>query len=74
MAMTLFRAFSAWILQPISTWADGPRYYISRLWRWNSEFRQPLQRLGDAVSSLESVKRTTEHTYALSVNGLKHVD
>jgi len=33
----VFRAFS---LGPAttSTWADGPGYYISRLWRWNSEF------------------------------------
>jgi len=36
-ALKLFRAFSAWILQTTSTWADGPGYYISRLWRWNSE-------------------------------------
>jgi hypothetical protein len=28
-----FRAFSAKELQPVSTWADGPGYYISRLWR-----------------------------------------
>jgi hypothetical protein len=32
-ASKLFRAFSAKKVSNGSTWADGPGYYISRLWR-----------------------------------------
>jgi hypothetical protein len=34
----LFRAFSAKSLHPDLTWADGPGFYISRLWRWEPKF------------------------------------
>jgi len=30
--------FQRWHPATTSTWADGPGYYSSRLWRWSFEF------------------------------------
>jgi len=32
------RAFSAKKLETVATWAAGPGFHISRLWRWEPEF------------------------------------